>query len=226
MCPSSSVRHHSPFDGGPTSKMSSSKSFLLVFHPFVLNHLLPSHVSLPFSSSTLHSFFFVPYRLGWPPASLSLSPLVAWSCTLAIHLPPLLIQMSQYVPGTMKVQLESHVVVQLRISPLINKMSDRPLLFCSLSFSLSYFIIGMWEIYINAQQFMWASCLLCQPKYCYGMKKKKKTRIDEFFDSGDPAVGFIGLMTSQRTRSDFYEDWSQGCHEEPFHCRTFNQKGN
>lgn len=56
-CPSSSVRHHSPFDGSPTSKMSSSKSSLLVFHPFVLNHLLPSHVSLPFSSSTLHSFF-------------------------------------------------------------------------------------------------------------------------------------------------------------------------
>ena len=89
--------------------------------------------------------FFRSISFGWPPASLSLSPLVAWSCTLAIHLPPLPIQMSQYVPGTMKVQLESHVVVQLRISPLINKMSDWPLLFCSLSFSLPYFIIGMWE---------------------------------------------------------------------------------
>lgn len=144
-CPSSSVRHHSPFDGSPTSKMSSSKSSLLVFHPFVLNKC-PS-VSRLLTLLFFHSafLFFVPYRLGWPPAYLSLSPLVAWSCTLAIHLPPLPIQMSQYVPGTMKVQLESHVVVQLRISPLINKMSDWPLLFCSLSFSLSYFIIGMWE---------------------------------------------------------------------------------
>lgn len=70
--------------------------------------------------------------------------------------------MSQYVPGTMKFQLESHVVVELRISPLINKMSVQPMFFYRALPALSILLSSAkskyeeCEMHKNPELFMWA----------------------------------------------------------------------
>lgn len=114
-----------PFNSSPGSKMSSSKCSLLIFTSVDLNYFLSPLLFFYFFG--YHFCLFTTPHFLFP---IFLSRLTAWSCTSAIYLPPLMIWMSQYVPGTLEVQLESHVVRELRISPFINKTSVQPVV-CS-----------------------------------------------------------------------------------------------
>lgn len=156
----SALWHHSPFDSGPTSKMSSSKYSLLIFLPLVLNDLLLPHIYLPLSS-------FTPCI---PLFSSPIFPLTSHRMVMYFNHPsPTSVVLNvSMCPRDHEVQLESHVVVQQRISPFINKISVQCICNstgpCVLSRNreIKY---ETCEIYMNTQLFILsAELLLCHKK--------------------------------------------------------------